>query len=390
MIPRSNVPLSLHRFLRSVLLVGMVCGQTISAQDPLPDLPPVQVSDTGLVQTLEPTPVPVATQPAGRKASWLVIPGLFSFPETGPGLALKARVRDLGGVPGYVDATLAVTMKQQADLSLEWLRDSIGGLWRSTQSVGVGRFPGVWYGPGNPAPDSARARYTPSYLESESRLARYLSDGWAVEGALFLTIQDNEDENEGALLSDAVVARGGTLGAMLGGGVEFEGRDMPSNPRKGTYLRTRGRVSVPGARHRWSSWQTDASQTVSFGPLITVGRIRVLDAWGDIPYWEMPLLGSREALRGLPEGRLRGTAVQCAGVEVRYELPWVFGVPTQLAVFGEEGRAGTHSSVWSASPSPAGGGGVRVLLDGGNAVLRVDYGVSEVGSGLYIDFGHSF
>lgn len=348
------------------------------------------VTDSGSVQVQESAPDSVAAKPVGRKASWLVIPGLFSFPETGPGVALKARVRDVGGVPGYVDATLAVTMKQQADLSLEWLRDSIAQDWRSTQSLGVGRFPGVWYGPGNPAPDSAKARYTPSYIESESRLARYLSYGWAVEGALFLTYQENEDKNEGALLSDEVVARGGTLGAMLGGGIEYEGRDQPSNPRKGTYLRTRGRVSVPGARHRWSSWQTDVSQTGSWRDLIAVGRVRVLDAWGDTPFWEMPYLGSREALRGLPEGRLRGSSVQCVGVEVRYVLPWVFGVPTQVAVFGEEGRAGSHGTVWSASPKPAGGGGVRALLDGGQAVLRIDYGVSEVGSGLYIDFGHSF
>lgn len=325
-----------------------------------------------------------------RKASWLVIPGIFSFPETGHGVALKARVRDVGGVPGYLDATLALTLKKQADLSLEWMRDSMAGVWRTTQSVGLGRFPSVWYGPGNPAPSQAKARYTPSYLESESRLARYLPAGWALDGALILIYREIEDKNEGALLSPEVVAREGTVGAMVGGGVEYEGRDFPSNPRRGTFLRTRGRVSVPGSRHSWSEWQTDASQTASLGDLIAVGRLRFVNAWGEIPYWEMPLLGSREALRGLPEGRLRGHAVQCAGLELRYALPVVFGVPTQVAVFGEEGRAGGHESVWSAEFSPAAGGGVRVLLDGGKAVLRVDYGVSDVGSGLYIDFGHSF
>ena len=382
--------LSPHRPLLRTFFLGMVCVASLGAQEGAVDLPPPVVTDSVATVPLVPASAPAMVVPPRRKASWLVIPGLFSFPETGPGLALKARARDVGGVPGYVDATAAVTMKSQADLTLEWLRDSIHGVWRSTQGLSLGRFPGVWYGPGNPVPDEAKARYTPTYIESESRLARYLSHGWAVEGALFLTYQQNEDENEGALLSDDVVARGGTLGTMLGGGIEYEGRDLPSNPRKGSYLRGRARVSVPGSRHSWGSWQTDVSRTEAVGNLIAVGRLRFLDAWGDVPYWEMPFLGSREALRGLPEGRLRGAAVQCAGLEVRYALPLVFGVPTQVAVFGEEGRAGSHSSVWSASLNPAGGGGVRALLDGGKAVLRVDYGVSEVGSGLYIDFGHSF
>lgn len=379
-----------HRFLASAFLLGLLGATSLRAQEAVPDLVPEVGTDSVAPGTpAEVSGSAVAASPR-RKASWLVIPGLFSFPETGPGVALKARVRDLGGVPGYVDATVAVTMKRQADLSVEWMRDSIAGLWRSTQGLSVGRFPGVWYGPGNPAPKEAEARYTPTYIESESRLARYLSSGWAVEGAVFLAYQDNEDKDEGALLAKDVVARPGTLGAMIGGGVEYEGRDLPSNPRKGSYLRSRAKVSLPGSRHRWGSLQNDVSHTEAWGSLIAVGRLRFLDSWGEVPFWEMPYLGSREALRGLPGGRLRGPSVQCAGLELRYAMPLVFGVASQLAVFGEEGRAGGNASVWSSAVKPAGGGGVRVLLDGGQAVLRVDYGVSEVGSGLYIDFGHSF
>lgn len=384
------MPPSPQRFLASAILLGILGATTVHAQEAVPDVPPVVMTDSVAQEPAGPKPDTAVVATPGRKHSWLVIPGLFSFPETGPGVALKARVRCLGGVPGYLDATVAVTVKRQADLSLEWLRDSIQGVWRSTQVLSVGRFPGAWFGPGNPAPEEAKSRYTPAYIESKSRLARYLSYGWAVEGAVYLTYQENEDKNEGALLDDDVVARGGTLGAIIGGGVEYEGRDQPSNPRKGSFLRTRARVTVPGARHEWGSLQTDVSHTEALGAFIAVGRVRVLDAWGEIPFWEMPYLGSREALRGLPGGRLRGNSVQCAGLEVRYAMPMAFGVASQLALFGEEGRAGGRASVWSEKLNPAGGGGVRVLLDGGQAVLRVDYGVSEVGSGLYIDFGHSF
>jgi hypothetical protein len=62
----------------------------------------------------------------------------------------------------------------------------------------------------------------------------------------------------------------------------------------------------------------------------------------------------------------------------------------QPAVFGELGQAGTHEGVWSATPRWAAGIGLRSPLAGGKAVLRADYGWSEFGSGLYVDFGQAF
>ena len=36
------------------------------------------------------------------------------------------------------------------------------------------------------------------------------------------------------------------------------------------------------------------------------------------------------------------------------------------------------------------GGGIRLLLDGGRAVLRADFAVSGEGHGTYLDFGQAF
>ena len=44
----------------------------------------------------------------------------------------------------------------------------------------------------------------------------------------------------------------------------------------------------------------------------------------------------------------------------------------------------------AAVPPLPGGVGGRLPLAGGKAVLRVDYGWSRYGSGLYLDFGQAF
>lgn len=325
-----------------------------------------------------------------RKVAWLVLPGVFVLPETGPGVALKAHVRNLLGVPGYVDVTTIATWKRQADFEAAWLRDSIGGVWRTRQRVEVGRFPSLWYGVGNPPPDSMRARYEPVYLIAETRLARYVLDGWALEVGLGFDAEHMRHRDEGAFLAQPTLASDGGTFWIGGAAIEYEGRDLPENPRHGPFLRVQDRTALPGSYSVWTQWQNDASWTESVGPLTAVVRARTLSAWGDVPFWETPWLGFRDAMRGLPNRRLRGESVHCSGLELRWNLPRFWGAGWQLASFFEEGRSGTHRGVWTAMPMGSGGGGIRLLLDEGKAVLRADFGVSGEGHGTYLDFGQAF
>ena len=324
-----------------------------------------------------------------RKASWLVIPGVFVLPETGPGIALKARVRDLLGI-GYVDVTTIATWKKQADLEMVWLRDSIGGAWRARQRMEIGRFPSIWYGEGDPPPDSFKARYEPTYVIAETRLARYVLDGWALEGGLGLDAEVMDHRDEGAFRTQSTLASDGGVFWIGAAAIEYEGRDLPENPRFGPYLRVQSRTALPGSYSVWTQWQNDASWAASLWRFTGVARVRTVSAWGNVPFWETPSLGFRDAMRGLPNRRLRGASVHCAGTELRYSFPELWSMNWQIAGFFEEGRSGSHEGVWTAEPLGAGGGGIRLLLDGGRAVLRADFAVSCEGRGAYLDFGQAF
>lgn len=380
--------------LSPTLLVLAAClllpsGGAASDIAETPDSNMVSVPAGHPVEDSDPTGVSSRNPPL-RPTKWIVIPAVFVLPETGTGLAVKTRARNIGNVPGHLDATLVATMKRQADLALEWLRDSIGGKWRSRTIAEVGRFPSLWYGRGNPPPDSLEAVYRPLYLQAQSRWARYLPYGLAAEGALSLDLESIGDDRKGAFAHQPAVARSGGVYWLVGAVLEHEGRDFPDNPAKGAFSRLRLQTSMPGSESIWHLVQLDGSQAFSWGRLTSITRIRAVSAWGDVPFWETPYLGFREALRGLPDRRLRGDAVQCLGEELRWNFPKLLVAPWQVAGFLEGGRAGTHSEVWAADPYLAGGGGVRVLLDEGHAVLRIDYGVSADGSGLYLDFGQAF
>lgn len=358
-------------FRIAILLAGLSSAYPLAGSDQLPKMDVVP------------------SAPECRKASWLVIPAFFILPETGPGIAMKARARNLLG-PGYVDATMAMTMKKQADIELRWLRDSIGGAWRTRQNLEIGRFPSIWYGEGNPPPDSMKARYMPTYLMADTRLARYFAHGWAMEGSLGLDLEQMNRKQEGAFLTKSVIAPDGGGFWIAGAALEYDERDLAENPTRGAYLRVQSRTALPGSYSVWTQWQNDASQAWSLWRFTAIARVRTVGAWGNVPFWELPALGFRDAMRGLPNRRLRGDAVQCGGTEVRFNVPKLWGTQWQVATFLEEGRAGSHRGVWTAGVLPAAGGGFRLVLDSGKAILRADIGASPEGKGIYLDFGQAF
>lgn len=334
--------------------------------------------------------LPAPSLESCRKAHWLVIPGVFVLPETGAGVALKARVRNPAQTPGVLDATMITTWKRQADLDMWWLRDSIGDGWRARQRVELGRFPSIYYGLGNPPADSMKTRYEPTYLIAESRLGRYFLDGWVIEGSVGLDLESMDHRDEGAFLADDVIASDGGAYWIGGAAIEYEGRDLPENPTWGPFLRIQNRTALPGSRNLWTQVQNDVSYAATLWRFTGVGRVRTSSIWGNASFWEVPALGFRDALRGLPNRRLRGEGVQCIGTELRFNVPPILSSNWQIAGFFEQGRAGSHFGVWTSELLAAGGGGLRLLLDGGRAILRADFATSPEGHGTYLDFGQAF
>jgi hypothetical protein len=327
---------------------------------------------------------------AGLGGKLLPIPAAFSYPETGPGGGAKLRWQDPLDKPGFADITAVATARGQSNLEVEVLRDSLDGPWRVRVRGEFGKFPGKWFGFGNPPSDDREGLYTPIYAGGEFGLGRWLPGGWLAGANVLCENWQVRTDGKGAFASERFTGDRGGLEASAGLQLTYEGRDLPQNPRTGTYLDLRALASIPGTDFDMRDVQIEASRAASLAAFTAVGRVRHEEAWGSIPLWRVPFLGYRKSLRGLPDKRLRGNAAQCVGTELRWNGPKIWIFPMQPAVFGELGRAGGHSGVWSADLNWAAGGGMRCPLAGGKAVLRADYGWSAVGSGLYVDFGQAF
>jgi outer membrane protein assembly factor BamA len=325
------------------------------------------------------------------RGEFIPIPFLFSYPETGLGGGLKLRWQDPMGAPGYTDLTALTSVKGQSDLDGTWERDSLGGRWRLKVFGEVGKFPGKWFGTGDPPSDSLEGVYTPRYVGGYFQATRLLPEGFTLGARTRLEETSIRTDGRGifARTPDWYGAKGGT-DFDLTFVAEHEGRDSRSNPSEGSFASIQFLTGLPGGDFEWNDATFDASEATSMGSFTAVGRVHHEEAWGEVPFWQVPALGWRKSLRGLPDKRLRGRAVQCVGLETRWNAGTFHGVPLQPALFGEVGRAGDHDEVWTSDLRWAAGLGLRCPLAQGKAVLRADYGWSDYGSGLYIDFGQAF
>lgn len=328
---------------------------------------------------------------AAPHGEFIPIPFIFSYPETGVGGGVKLRWQDPMGKPGFMDLTTLASVRGQSDVDGTYERDSLDKVWRVKVFAEAGKFPMKWFGPGDPPADSLEGLYTPLYQGGYLQVIRILPEGYTVGARLRLENTDIRNDGKGIFAQPVSwkAAKGGT-DFDLAWIVERERRDLKENPREGSYLGAEFQTSLPGATQEWNQVLFDASDAESMGSFTAVARVHHEEAWGEVPFWEVPALGWRKSLRGLPDKRLRGRAVQCVGLESRWNGPklWIF--PLQPALFGELGRAGDHDKVWNADLRWAAGGGLRVPMAGGKAVLRADYGWSDYGAGLYIDFGQAF
>jgi len=345
------------------------------------------------METKIPTPSPLplcllaSASIAGMGGKLLPVPVGFSSPETGIGGGAKLRWQDPYDKPGFADITAYTTWKSQSHVEIEVMRDSIQGAWRLDGYAELGKFPGRWFGLGNPPEDSLASVFTPVYAGGWFSASRWLSGGWLVGAKVTVENWDIHNDHNGVFRTEHFTNETGGLEADLGLEVSYEGRDLATNPTKGTYLKGIVQSAIPGTDFDWQDLVLDASQTLTISDFTGVLRGHHEEAFGAIPFWKTPFLGNRKFLRGLPDKRVRGNVAQCLGTEVRWNTKYAW---LQPAVFGELGRAGGHSEVWTATPNWAAGLGVRFPLVDGKAVLRADYGWSEVGSGLYVDFGHAF
>ena len=109
---------------------------------------------------------------------------------------------------------------------------------------------------------------------------------------------------------------------------------------------------------------------------------------GDVPFYDLCMLGMHNDIRGYKTGRYRDNLMLTTQAEYRLELKRRFGL---VAFFGVGEVAPEVGAFNNDDLKPAGGTGVRFTLAKKNHVnLRVDYAVGLQGGGVYMGVSEAF
>lgn len=256
----------------------------------------------------------------------------------------------------------------------------------------VARFPSEFYGIGNDTELADREPYVFDGLEfTLSPMGRVVGDLYA-GGIVTGEFNDLRQAEAGGLLETRAV-RGASGGRTLGLGVasKYDTRDSTLNATRGELLSFDLALFRPtwGSQFTYESARLDARKFVTVWP----GHVLAAELYlgvqhGEPPYFALHELGGTYKLRGHYEGRYRDQQLWLTQIEYRFPLFWRVG---GVGFAGVGNVARRLSDLFADLPKPAGGVGLRLLLDRGTRInLAFDYGVSSDQDGFYVNLGEVF
>jgi outer membrane protein assembly factor BamA len=179
--------------------------------------------------------------------------------------------------------------------------------------------------------------------------------------------------------------------AALGFQVQQDRRDSQFYPEHGTLAELVGDFFHPafGSDLTYQSYWFAFNNFSGLSPRqVLAFRVYGCIVAGDVPFYDLCLMGAHNDLRGYEAGRYRDRLMLSTQVEYKLELPKRFGL---AAFFGVGEVAPTIGSFNAANLLPAGGVGLRFLAAKKNHInLRFDYGIGKDGGGFYMGIAEAF
>ncbi|GAG89968.1 unnamed protein product, partial [marine sediment metagenome] len=200
-----------------------------------------------------------------------------------------------------------------------------------------------------------------------------------------------ETDSASFLITDDVTGVDGGTSTGIGFAAIYDSRDNRYNAYKGSFisLKTMTFPSFMGKPYLFSSYTSDVRKY--FNPWykhVIALQVRTSYRTGDIPFYELALLGGENQMQGYYKGALRDKALIDGQVEYRMPVWKTFGITGWLGT----GRVGKNfadlslDGLWLSY-----GFGLRIKVDSEhNTNLRFDFGFGPNGiHWFYIDFAEA-
>ncbi len=337
-----------------------------------------------------------------RKPQFLTYPTLAYAPETSWEIGLSSLLvfyakRDTANRLSEVNAFTFFTLENQYGLWFDHAIYSDQSEWFFLGRLRFQSFPLKYYGIGMDSPEEYLALVDANQILIKERVLRRIREN------LYLGLELDFQRLGGVTFQNSPeapafeqpVGSEGSSNLGLGLGLVYDNRHNVLNVRDGffselAYLRYLPRVSD-------FSFNSVISDTRIYRP---VGANNVFAAQllgqftsGDVPFNQLALMGGESIMRGYYTGRFRDRNQLASQVEMRF-LPLPLGFSKRIGavafagvgtVFPNFSNLNLDKITWSA------GGGLRFLLFPKKDIYtRLDYALTEEGSGFYIFIGEAF
>lgn len=221
------------------------------------------------------------------------------------------------------------------------------------------------------------------------RFAENLYIGAPLDIAHYFNIKPDSNS---FLIKDDVPGLDGGFSLGTGIAAAYDSRDNRYNSSKGAYVQLTV-IAHPewlGSAYDFTKFELDMRKF--FNPWkkhIIALQATTSSASGNVPFYELSLLGGDKQMRGYYQGAYRDKILVDGQVEYRMPVWKIFGITGWVGT-GRVASAYDHLTLnnWKLSY----GGGLRIKVDSkNNTNLRLDFGFGPNGiSGTYINFAEAF
>ena len=250
----------------------------------------------------------------------------------------------------------------------------------------------LFFGVGNQVPSYFKERYYVSYprlrLTALQRIYPHLYAGvkYFFDYTRFSRLSDT-----GMLVKGTVPGSKGGVASGLGATVKYDNRDNQFYATRGYYLEVYALTNnmVTGSNYRYDKYSLDMSTYVALPKtqVLAFNAYGVVNT-GNVPFYQMALLGGDAKMRGLYQGRYRDKCAWILQAEYRVHLFWKIGAVAFTGI-GDVAPAidqfnlkYTHFTY---------GGGIRGLIDKKQHLnIRFDAGVNNLHINYYFTIGEAF
>lgn len=325
--------------------------------------------------------------------SFMVLPIAFYTSDTGFGggcAGLKSYYPERERTSN-IQTMFIYTAKKQVSSAVKVDHYMKNGTDRILFGASYQKYPSDYFGIGNNTDNDDPGTYTPESFESKLGYERRMIGSLRVKANMSIRNQALVDENpRGALFLSGAPWPEGRLDIGAGFAVMWDSRDNLFATTTGTLAQLEYLGSLYQNEGRaYNTITLDVRHF--FNPIsgiVSASMFTLKDARGDVPFYELAMLGGQDRLRGYEYDRFRDRSHVLVQQDIRFHI-WG---PLGGAVFGAAGRvAESVDGLASGTYHTAFGGGLRYFFNREEKMaLRGDYAIGRDSQGIYLTFSEAF